>query len=168
MLAGAGLLGSLHGCSSQTVVTHPEIETRTLSVLREKDVVILSAIAPIAIKGNFPTDSTTKQQTLNRLMIDIDVFVAHTSPLTIKKVQQMFDLLYNPAFRMMVAGIWPAWQNASEDDIEEFLLGWRDSRINTFRQGYLLLTQLSTMMYYFEPDNWTDDIYPGPPQHIPG
>ena len=167
LLAGAGLIGSLHGCSSQSVSTHPDIGSQPLSILREKDVIILSAIAPVALKGNFPTDPDKKQQTLNQLLINIDSYVGATSELTIKKVHQMFDLLYNPVFRSTVAGIWSTWPDASDEDIEEFLTDWRDSRINTFRQGFLLLTQLPAMMFYFEPDNWSDTIYPGPPQHIP-
>ena len=52
-------------------------------------------------------------------------------------------------------------------NLQYFLENWRDSRFNTLRQGYILLTQLPTLAFYYQPENWNDQIYPGPPQHIP-
>ena len=82
-------------------------------------------------------------------------------------MHELFDLLYLAPFRVLAAGVWPSWQEAGEADVLAFLERWQTSRFNTLRQGYVLLTQLPTLMYYDQPDNWTDAIYPGPPQHIP-
>ena len=167
VLAGAGVLGSLHGCSSHTVENDAHTSSPTLGYLREKDAIILSAVAPAVLQGNFPTEPAKRQQTLDRLLVDIDQFIQNTSPLAQKQIHELFDLLYLAPFRMLVAGIWPQWQDATDEDVLEFLEGWQTSRFNTLRQGYVLLTQLPTLMYYDQPENWTDTIYPGPPQHIP-
>lgn len=166
VLASAGVLGSLQGCSSHTVENDSQ-SALSLGFLREKDAIILSAIAPAVLKGNFPTEPAKRQQVLDQLLIDIDQFIQNTSPFAQKQIHELFDLLYLAPFRMLVAGIWPQWQEASEEDVLAFLEGWQDSRFNTLRQGYVLLTQLPTLMYYDQPNNWTDDIYPGPPQHFP-
>lgn len=167
VLAGAGIIGSLQGCSSHTVENDALAGTHTLTFLRKKDAIILSAVAPAVLKGNFPTDPAKRQQVLDQLMIDIDDFIVHTTAGTQKQVHELFDLLYMAPFRVMVAGLWPSWQEASVEEVSEFLEGWQTSRFNMLRQGYVLLSQLPSLMYYDQPANWTDDIYPGPPQHIP-
>jgi len=167
VLAGAGIIGSLQGCSSHTVENDTHTGTKILSFLREKDAIILSAVAPAVLKGNFPTDPEARQKALDQLLVDIDDFILHTTAQTQKQVHELFDLLYLAPFRVMVAGLWPTWQEANDEDVTEFLEGWQTSRFNMLRQGYVLLTQLPSLMYYDQPANWTDDIYPGPPQHIP-
>ncbi|MBA56981.1 MAG: twin-arginine translocation pathway signal protein [Pseudomonadales bacterium] len=167
VLAGAGVLGSLQGCSNHTVENDAHNRSQQLGYLREKDAIILSAVAPAVLQGNFPTEPEKRQQTLDRLLIDIDQFIQNTSPSAQKQIHELFDLLYLAPFRMLVAGIWPQWQDAGDEDVLAFLEDWQTSRFNTLRQGYVLLTQLPTMMYYDQPENWTDAIYPGPPQHIP-
>lgn len=167
VLAGAGMLGSLQGCSSHTIEDDTTQAFHSLSYLRQKDAIILSAVAPAVLQGNFPTDPGTRQQKLDALLQDIDQFLIHTTPQTQKQVHELFDLLYLAPFRVLAAGVWPSWQEASEADVLAFLERWQTSRFNTLRQGYVLLTQLPTLMYYDQPDNWTDAIYPGPPQHIP-
>ncbi len=167
VLAGAGVLGSVQGCGNHTIENPTQINAQTLGYLREKDAIILSAVAPAVLQGNFPTEPELRQQKLDQLLIDIDQFLQNTTRHTQRKVHELFDLLYLSPFRMLVAGIWSSWQNADEAEVLAFLESWQDSRFNTLRQGYVLLTQLPTLMYYDQPDNWTDDIYPGPPQHIP-
>ncbi|MAR91751.1 MAG: hypothetical protein SV765_03265 [Pseudomonadota bacterium] len=164
VLAGAGVLGSLQGCEPHQ---SSAVSAEPLGFLRQKDAIILSAVAPAVLQGNFPTDPATRQPVLDRLLVDIDRFIQHTSAETQKLVHELFDLLYLAPFRMLVAGIWPRWEAASEAQVLGFLERWQTSRFNTLRQGYVLLTQLPTLMYYDQPANWTDDIYPGPPQHIP-
>ncbi|RLT90672.1 MULTISPECIES: hypothetical protein [unclassified Ketobacter] len=167
VLAGAGMLGSLQGCSSHTIEDDTTRAFHSLSYLRQKDAIILSAVAPAVLQGNFPTDPGTRQQKLDALLQDIDQFLIHTTSQTQKQVHELFDLLYLAPFRVLAAGVWPSWQEAGEADVLAFLERWQTSRFNTLRQGYVLLTQLPTLMYYDQPDNWTDAIYPGPPQHIP-
>lgn len=167
LLAGAGLVGSLQGCSSHTVEGEDKSQSLTLQFLREKDVIILSALSPVILKGNFPQQPEQQQKALDQLLIDIDAFVANTTEQTHGLVYQLFDLLYFAPSRIALGGLWSSWEEASEEELLSFLEGWRDSRFNTFRQGYILLTQLPTLAFYYEPKNWTDEIYPGPPRHIP-
>lgn len=167
VLASAGVLGSLQGCSNHTIENDTLNGSRSLNFLRQKDVIILSAVSPAVLQGNFPRETEARQQKLDTLLVDIDQFLSNTTVQTQKQVHELFDLLYLSPFRILAAGLWPTWQEASDDDVLEFLANWQNSRFNTLRQGYVLLTQLPTLMYYDQPANWTNDIYPGPPQHIP-
>ncbi|HVL02324.1 MAG TPA: hypothetical protein VM553_21040 [Dongiaceae bacterium] len=165
LLLGAGLLGSLHGCATHQPKT---ASSQPMKVLREKDAVILSAIAPVVLKGNFPTEPAARQQALDRFLTDIDELLAHTSEYAHGELAKMFDLLYLMPTRGLMTGIWSDWQDASEEDIDAFLVDWRDSSFNLFRMGYAQLSQLTCLVYYSAPENWTAEMYPGPPQHIPG
>ena len=165
LLLGASVLGSLHGCATHQLKTD---SSRPLKILREKDALILSAVAPVALKGNFPTEPTARQQALDRFLVNVDEFLSHTSEFTHGELQKMFDLLYLSPTRILMAGLWSGWDNASADDIETFLADWRDSSFNLFRLGYAQLTQLTCLVHYSAPESWSADIYPGPPQHLPG
>lgn len=164
LLMGAGVLGSLQGCTTHQLASQPE---RPLKLLREKDAIILSAIAPVILKGNFPTDPPQRQQAIDSLLIQVDEFLLHSSEYAHAEFEKMFDLMYLAPTRVLMTGIWSSWQNASDEDIEEFLVSWRDSRLNLLRMGYAQLTQLTSLVYYSDPHAWNADIYPGPPQHIP-
>ena len=163
LLMGAGMLGSLQGCATHQLATQPE---RALKVLREKDAAILSAVAPVIMKGNFPTEPTARQQKIDSLLIQVDTFLTKTSEFAHAQFAQLFDLISLAPTRVLLTGVWSNWENASEADVEGFLDGWRDSSFNLFRMGYAQLTQLTSLVYYSDPTSWTDDIYPGPPQQI--
>ncbi len=167
LLAGGGLIGSLQGCSSHQAESADKTQTLSFQFLREKDAIILAALSPVVLKGNFPEQSEQRKKALDQLLLDIDAFLANTSEFAHGQVHQLFDILYFSLTRITLAGLWSSWEEASEKELLAFLDGWRDSRFNTFRQGYILLTQLPTLAFYYQPDNWTEDMYPGPPQHIP-
>lgn len=164
LLLGAGALGSLQGCATHQLVSQPE---RPLRLLREKDAVILAAVLPVVLKGSFPADPVARQQSTDRMLIQVDEFLLHSSEFTHGELKMLFDLLHLPPTRALVAGLWRPWDEASEDDIEAFLTRWRDSRLNLLRMGYAQLTQLVSLMYYSDSHHW-GDLYPGPPQHLPG
>lgn len=164
LLLGASVLGSLQGCSTHQLTSQPE---RRLKVLREKDAVILSAVAPVVLKGNFPTEPVAKQQAIDSLLVQVDEFLLHSSEYAYGEFEKLFDLMYLAPTRVLMTGLWSRWENASEEDIAEFLTGWRDSRFNLFRMGYAQLSQLTCLVHYSDPASWTAGVYPGPPQHIP-
>lgn len=165
VLLGAGLLGSLHGCATHTLKTD---RTRPLKVMREKDAAILAAITPVLMKGQFPTEPTARQQAIDRYLVNVDEFLSHSSPYTLDTLRQLFDLLWLGPSRVLMAGLWSDWDSAGDDGIEGFLLDWRDSSLNLFRFGYAQLCQLTSLVYYSTPESWSADLYPGPPQHLPG
>ena len=165
LLLGASVLGSVQGCATHQLATQPE---RPLKVLRDKDAAILSAVAPVVLKGAFPVEPQPRREALDRLLVQIDTFLSHSSEYAHGEFKKLFDLMYLPVTRVLLTGLWSRWETASDADIEDFLLGWRDSFINDLRMGYAQLTQLTSLVYYSDPASWTADIYPGPPQHLPG
>ena len=164
LLMGAGILGSLGGCATHQLASSPDTK---LKLLRQKDAVILSALAPVILKGNFPTEAAAKRAAQDRFLINVDEFLQHSSEYSQAQLTKMFDLLYLAPTRILMAGLWSGWDTASEEDLEDFLDDWRDSSFNLFRLGYAQLTQLTALVYYSDPQSRTPEMYPGPPQHIP-
>jgi hypothetical protein len=164
LLMGAGMLGALQGCTTHQLATQPD---RPLKVLRDKDAIILGAVAPVVLKGALPVDPAARRQAVDSLLIQVDEFLSHSSEYAHGEFEKLFDLLYLAPTRVLMTGVWSRWENASEADIEAFLTGWRDSRFNLFRVGYAQLTQLTSLVYYSDPASWTAGVYPGPPQHVP-
>lgn len=168
LLAGGGLV---QGCSSsaqrEPVTVYRNQNPITLQFLRQPDVVLLSAIIPAVLAGNFPAAPAEQQRVLTNVLIGLDDFLGATSAYTHQQVHQLFDLLSMKVSRGLLTGVWADWSAVDTDEVERFLRRWQHSRFNTFRQGYQLLTQLPTLVYYAQPPHWTPAIYPGPPSHQP-
>lgn len=133
----------LSGCSATT-------PANGYAVLRASDVGLLAALLPVVMAGaagKNAIDATTMQAVVQ----DFDRFVATTSHTFQKQLRQLFDLLTFPPTRYAVAGVSDPWAEAAPEDIEAFLLRWRDSRFELLRGGYVALTQLLAMSWYLAP-----------------
>jgi len=100
-----------------------------------------------------------------------DDFLFRSSPFNHHALGELFDLLYLPPTRVALAGLWNSWEDASDSSKEQFLTSWRDSSFGLFRTGYTQITQLLSICWYKDPQNWSGDtlnssIYPGPPKLI--
>ena len=162
VLSGAGMIAGSTGCSA----TPSTQTTAQLKLLRPQDVVILESLAPIVLAGAFPSDPQLQSDALQRLIEKTDDFLFRSSPFNHQGLADLFDLLYMPATRIALAGVWNSWEKASDSSKEQFLRSWRDSRFALFRTGYTQITQLLAICWYKDPLNWNSQIYPGPPKHI--
>lgn len=142
-----------------------------LKVLRPKDVNILQAVMPRVLAKNFDDSSHRKNTRDNKqlalLISQLDEFLFRSSEFNHQALHELFDVLDITPTRIALTGLWSDWSEASDEDIDSFLEGWRDSSFNLLRMGYCQLTQLTAIVYYSQPENWNKQIYPGPPQHLP-
>lgn len=166
--AGAGIVtgtASISGCAARHTA---EKQPGGYQYLREKDITILKAITPAVIPAEFQGTPSENQARLERFMPQVDSFLVHSSNFTQLALEDLFDKLYFAPSRVLLTGIWSRWEDATPEQINEFLIAWRDSSFNLLRGGYSQLTQLVTVIWYSQPENWPAVNYPGPPQHIPG
>lgn len=161
LLTGAGIVSGLTGCSAVPITK----TTSPLKLLRPKDIIILESLAPVVLADSFPKDPQQKAIALQRLMEKTDDFLFRSSPFNHGALAELFDLLYLPPTRIALAGVWNSWEDASDSSKEQFLSSWRDSSFGLFRTGYTQITQLLSICWYKDPQNW-NTIYPGPPKHI--
>jgi hypothetical protein len=158
-------LASTAGCASKPP---SPLRRPSLQVLRNKDTVILAALFPVILAGNFPRQEPDKTERSELLLRSMDDFLARSSQFNHQALHELFDLLSFAPTRIAAAGLWRDWSIADVDDLNDFLIGWRDSRFNLLRMGYCQITQLTATVYYTLPESWSAGFYPGPPTHAIG
>lgn len=145
------------------------------AVLRPQDLTLFSALLPVVLGPN-PTFSKSLAETPNNkvpsvvenTLLQLDNMLAHSSLAMQKQIRDLVDLLTFTATQGLVSGYWGDWQNASQADIEAFLLRWQNSNIQLFRFGYQGICQLCQMAWYGRPESWADIGYPGIPAYLRG
>jgi len=155
LLAGGGLLASLGGCSGE----RPAAGYR---MLREGDLPVLDALVPVLLEG--AALPARMDEALRLTLADLDYALEHLSPAMLKLTRQLFDVLALPLTRGPLTGIWGAWEQASAEDIRQFLARWRNSRLDLLQMGHASLLQLVIMAWYGSDAAWAHCGYPGPPQ----
>ncbi|SHE80863.1 hypothetical protein SAMN02745148_01212 [Modicisalibacter ilicicola DSM 19980] len=154
-VSAIGVTASLAGCSSDRPATG-------FAVLRDGDLAPLAALLPIMV-GPHPA-LQQEQGAIEAALHQLDRSLASMSPAIQKEVRELLDLLNLPLTRGPLTGVWGAWEKASPEDIDAFLVRWRDSRLDLLRQGYKALNQLLLMAWYALPMAWAETGYPGPPR----
>jgi hypothetical protein len=154
-LATVGLGASLSGCSASTSASG-------FTILRSGDLLFLRALIPVMLDGAITLENmpAAVDQTLHCL----DNGLNHLSPEMLKLTRQLFDELGITVTRGPLTGIWGSWENASGEDIREFLDRWENSALSLLRMGHSSLQQLVMMAWYSRAESWAHCGYPGPPK----
>lgn len=125
---------------------------------------VLKALIPVVLAGALAAEDEARQAQINLTVSGVGKAIDGLSLATQKEVGELFDLLAFPLTRMLVAGIRPAWPEASPEAIGEFLEKWRHSRFELLQSGYAALHNLIFGAWYARPDTWQAIGYPGPPK----
>jgi len=126
--------------------------------------VVLAALIPVFLEGALPAGDETRSELIARTIAGVEKAIAGLSLSTQKEVGELFDLLSFAPTRMIVAGIWSPWPEATPQAIGEFLESWRHSRFDLLKSGYAALHDLIFGAWYARPDTWAAIHYPGPPK----
>lgn len=153
-LATAGLGALLSGCSASTPASG-------YALLRETDLPFLRALIPVLLDGAVPAAQMPKA--IDGTLQSLDYSLDHLSPELLKLTQQLFDVLALTITRGPLTGVWGRWENASAEDVRQFLARWQDSSIALLRMGHESLLKLVMMAWYSRQEAWAHCGYPGPP-----
>jgi len=126
--------------------------------------VVLAALIPVFLEGALPASGETRAELITRTIAGVDKAIAGLSLATQKEIGELFDLLGFAPTRMLIAGIWSAWPDATPEAIGKFLESWRHSRFDLLKSGYAALHDLIFGAWYARPDTWAAINYPGPPK----
>lgn len=146
-LAGSLLLG-LSSC------TRPAADGRRQG--------ILTAIVPVLLAGALPADAPANA--VGRTVAAVETAIAGLSLSAQQEIDELFDLLAFAPTRILAAGLWQDWPDASVAEIGQFLESWRHSRFDLLKSGYAALHDLIFGAWYAAPENWPAIGYPGPPK----
>jgi len=158
-VAGLTTKGTFWGAGSRRLIT----EDFKYRFLTNADRTVLQAVMPVLLADAFKDAAGSREALLEETIRRFDVAVSALYPAVQAELRQLFSLLTLPPGRMLVAGVWSSWSNASRSAIYGFLNGWRTSRFDLLKSGYDALQQLSAASWYGNPKAWPDIGYQGPP-----
>src|SRR5690554_6573282 len=121
LLATAGGIASLKGCSSDT-------RAQGYQQLRESDLPMLRRIIPVVLAGSLPP--ADQEDTLKSILQTMDNNLNHLSPSLNRQALQLFDALTLRVTRGPLTGIWGDWESASDQSVHAFLQGWNNSSLD--------------------------------------
>jgi len=122
----------------------------------------LAALFPVVLAKT----SLNKDEN-NALLMALDKMIFQFNAFNQKQMQQLFDVMAYAPVRFVAGAPWANWPEASHEDIQSFLVGWRDSRFELKRMGYLSLCKLINLCWYARKESFAQTGYPGPPVKIP-
>jgi len=132
-------------------------------VLDERAMVIVSVLVPVVLAGVLPEPPEARRIAIREVVEAFGRAVSGLAPAVQEEIAQLFSLLGLAPARMLLAGVWTTWDEASPEDIARFLDRWRTSRFDLLRAGYHALTRLMQASWYGNPSSWVHVGYPGPP-----
>jgi hypothetical protein len=149
--AGGALLlwsaGHLSGCAESP-------KSAGMRFLDAPSAAVLTAIIPVVLADALPADASARAVASNDVLEAFDRAVAGMTPTIQSEIAELLGLLTFVPTRVLVAGVWSAWEQATAADIQGFLDGWRSSRFSLLRAGYQALTQLILAAWYGNPLAW--------------
>jgi len=122
----------------------------------------LTALFPVVL-----AKTSLDQDENNALLMALDKMIFHFNAFNQKQMQQLFDVMAYAPVRFVAGAPRANWPEASHEDIQSFLVGWRDSRFELKRMGYLSVCKLINLCWYARQESFAQTGYPGPPIKIP-
>lgn len=133
--------------------------------LRKAELTVLRAVIPSVLAGTLP-EGKARPAALDKALASLDQLLANSSVAVGDQIHQLFALLSMAPTRIAMAGVWSDWPDASSEDIEAFLLRWRDSRLELLRGAYLGLCKIINVAWYLLPESYAAVGYSAPVRTI--
>jgi hypothetical protein len=125
---------------------------------------IVAALVPAILAGVLPAAGEARRQAIAQTVDGVGVAIAGLSAAAQQELAELFALLGFAPARVLLAGLWPAWEEAAPEQVAAFLHGWRFSRFALLRSAYAGLHDLVLGAWYGTPESWPAIGYPGPPE----
>lgn len=161
-LALGSTIATLSGCTSSQEA-RPNSEFKFLNA---SDREIFKALGPAVLSHGFPGE-LTHDAAMNRLLLALDDLMFSLQYHNKTQMRQLFDALSIAPLRVIAGAPWADWKDMEEKEVNDFLIGWRSSRLQLKRLGYVALSKLISICWYSQPESFVSTGYPGPPTKIP-
>jgi hypothetical protein len=159
-LSVAGVLGTLGGCSDGA-----KVPATGFTFLQASDVALFSALAPAVVDELAKLDAAERKARTDELLGKLDTTCSALGMASKAELRKLLDLLAMAPVRYVLTGV-GAWNDASIETLQAFMLRWRSSRFETLTAGGNVLVRLTASSYYVLPVSWPATGYPGPLAHV--
>lgn len=123
---------------------------------------VFAAVGRAVLDKSLPSAEGPRQIALDGLLSRIDVLVQALPPHAQDELSQLLSLLGSTAGRRTLAGLGPAWTEASVAEIQQALQAMRLSALALRQQAYAALHDIATGAYFADAATWPMLGYPGP------
>jgi len=147
-LTATSLTATLTGCTQAAPSNGP------WKTLRPDDIVFLKAVIPVMLKGSLPTDGKLRKEAISNSLNYIDIAIFNLGPHNAAQMHDLFNLLNMRVSRGLTTGVWSKWENASDEEIDNFLNNWRDSSVSLFNLAYNGINKLMCATWFGQPLSW--------------
>ena len=169
-LLRAGLIGSAVvwaggqiGCAARRVASAPAHTTPPRAALTPAGEEILRAVIPVVLGSLLPTEDADREKAMSVGLSTLDEYLAYLPQPLQHEARDVFETLDLRATRVLLAGTWGRWSEASPDTIESFLRSARESRFDLVRRMFAFLQSMAVLAWFDQRVAWPAIGYGGPP-----
>lgn len=159
-LALGSTVATLTGC------TTPLEQGSEYKFLQPSDREFFAALIPTVLNKGFPGE-LSHDAAIKRTLLALDDLIYTLQYHNRIQMRQLFDALSMAPIRVAAGAYWANWKDMTPKQIDDFLVGWRDSSLQIKRMGYVSLSKLIGISWYSQPESFVTTGYPGPPTKIP-
>lgn len=123
---------------------------------------VFEAVARAVLDGALPSDTGPLSAALRDHLARLDDTIAGFPPATQAELGQLLALLGSAAGRIGLAGLRPAWPNASVSEVQTALQSMRTASLELRQQAYHALRDLTNAAYFADAGAWPAMGYGGP------
>lgn len=123
---------------------------------------VMAAVATAVLGPLLPDAPVPREQALKAHLERLDGAIAAFPTATRTELSRLFALLASPLGRVALAGLRPAWAEASDAELGQALQGMRESSLELRQQAYHALRDLTNAAWFADRAAWATLGYDGP------
>jgi hypothetical protein len=123
---------------------------------------VFAAVAGAVLDGTLPEGGEARERALGGHLRRLHDLIAKLAPAARDELAQLTTVLANAPGRVGLAGLIPAWPDASREEVARALQRMRHSALALRQQAYHALRDLTNGAYFADPGTWALIGYPGP------
>lgn len=123
---------------------------------------VLRGIALGVLDSNLPPDATTRDAALTQHVHNMETFLLNLPAALRLEISLLLGLLGNTASRTALTYMPTSWAHASVAQIQSALETLRTHPMATQKMVYHAVRDITTLVFFAQPENWKATGYPGP------
>ena len=123
---------------------------------------LFGSLGSAILQGPLPVDADARGRALVRMVERVDALASRLPPAVQSELSQLLGVLCSAPGRIGLAGLVPAWAEASEAQVQSSLESMRFSSLALRQQAYLALHEIVAGAYFSDEATWFHLGYSGP------